>query len=792
MVELWIDRQRCDTEQIPTIPINFDVENLTKVEGAREGREIEIVLPATPANNALFGAESDLTATKRFNMEHHTACLIKEDVAIFQGTVYLVATTESQQSAKGYTIRINEGGAEWIEDVVHGNLSDLEIPFEAKLNLSTIFSSWEWDNAVRFLPVYRGNYMLHYSPTALPVERVLLTDDYHPFISVAEMVRKMFEKSGYTLRSNLLESEFGQSLYMSGDYSRSDNDAARAKCDFLARRSAEGVAVASEFGRVWASTAFAAHSVGPIVDTANPHAVDENGLPMNDTFCTNNSFSKNDAGNICFAPSTSVRVGFLLHLKYSTEYRIISRNRFCGFDKFEGLNGALVEIELANLCHDHRNSPTGNMEYRAVVFDHKDGQKYRLVAILADNSDRVLGEWNTRSALVTTPNKAITRLELEYCYDGVYWNRYNDDWALYGGDVGESGMIDVELDFRLAPQDVAAGDKLVLDKFWWGGADPGMKLVVSTATSLRPYFTTMPGYNSDLKFKDVAPNHIRQADLLNALGEMFNLAFYTDRASKEVFIDPLERLYEGEEVDWSHRIERFGKVVISDCGVGMPQNTTLAYINADHASARFNHENETTLGKWSFRNPLYSTKASTRVVGNKLFTTTLNISNVLGSAPSASILQVGDSGGGYNDFEVSFTPRIVCYKGMRKLPEGEMWPSQWLSDKYPYAAFVDEQDINLCFENRNGIEGLHRHHLSMLQRQHDGRRVTLDLQLSTTEIATLLTSDGTKPSLRTKFRLNINGESLPFRLAKVEGWDTNTNIVRCTFEQEIQTEKKDE
>jgi hypothetical protein len=73
----------------------------------------------------------------------------------------------------------------------------------------------------------------------------------------------------------------------------------------------------------------------------------------------------------------------------------------------------------------------------------------------------------------------------------------------------------------------------------------------------------------------------------------------------------------------------------------------------------------------------------------------------------------------------------------------------------------------------------------MLLRQRDSRRVTLDLHLTTAEIAHLFTADGTKPSLRTKFRFNIQGESQLFRLVEVKQWDLNSNIVRCTFEQEL-------
>lgn len=313
-----------------------------------------------------------------------------------------------------------------------------------------------------------------------------------------------------------------------------------------------------------------------------------------------------------------------------------------------------------------------------------------------------------------------------------------------------------------------------------------MQIKIGTGTSLRPYFTSVPGYNDKLEFKDVAPNNIRQIDLLSALGDMFNLAFYTDRTRKEIYIEPLEELYkESAEVDWSDRIDRLGNISISDSGVGLPQNTILAYIDADIASNRFNNENDTTLGKWEFHNSLYGTKDSTRRVGNKLFTTTLNSSNILSCAPSASIMQVGDVGAENNDFEVPFTPRIVCYKGLKELPEDESWGIASRIGKYPYAAFVDEEEkINLCFEKRNGIEGLHHYHLPTLLRQRDCRKVTLDLILSTAEIATLFTRDGSKPSLLSKFRFNIQGESQTFRLTKIEKWDPETNIVRCTFEQE--------
>ena len=788
MVALWIDGKRCDIDQPITLPIGFEVADLTRVEGARSGRTIELELPTTPNNDSLFGASRDLYATTRFNMEHHTARVEKEGVHIFGGTVYLLSTTINGELGGGYKIRISEGGVEWIDALVYGHLSDLQIPFAAKLNLSTIEASWEGDKAVRFLPIYRENYLPHTSSSsALPAERILLTDDYHPFVSIAEMVRAMFAESGYELRSNFFDSEFGRSLYMSGDYSRTDNSAAKAKCNFFARRAAAGVGTADFTGRVYASAAFAEHSVGAIVDTANPEAIDSNGEVMDDTFCNYNSFSKNSDGNICFTPKVSVRAGFILHLEYTTEYKIASRERFTGFDIVEGLNGEQIEVSLTNTCRDFRGKTSPNMLYRAIVFDHVEGREYRLSATQTDNTAITVGSWSTRSAIVTTPAAELATMTLYYRDStNSAWSLYEEDWALYAGYVEECGMVDVEMDFRIAPQDIAAGESLVLDKFWFGGAEAGMKLIVGTGTSLRPYFTNVAGYNSNLEFKDIAPRTIRQIELLKALGEMFNLVFYTDRVRKEVHIEPLEEFYEeGEVVDWSGHIDLLNGVAVADLGMGVTQNTVLTYLAADKASNTFNNEHNTTLGRWSMRNPLYGTKPTTQTHGNSLFTSTLNVANILGYAPSASILQVGDMGSSDDGDDSTFTPRIVCYKGLRTLPEGERWGTASQLDQYPYAAFVDEESVNLCFEKRNGIEGLCRHYLPMLLRQRDSHLITLDLHLTTAEIATLLTADGAKPSLRRRFRFKILGESSLFRLAKVGEWDTESNIVRCSFEREL-------
>jgi len=787
MVELWVDGKKCDIDSIPTIPIGFDIEKLHKVDGGREERYIDLVLPTTPLNNKIFGASRDIYATARFNMEHHLAVVKKEGVNIFEGTVHLYSTTIKSDIKGEYLIRIYADGHKWIESVIKHSLSELDIPFSGALNISTITDSWGENQAVRFLPVCReGDGVEYSSSSTLPVERVMLTDDYHPFISVSEMIKAMFAESGYKLRSNFLDSEFGQSLYMSGDYARSDASSAKAKCDFFARRSAPATATADFFGRVYASTAFATHTVGAIVDTANPNALDSNGVQMIDTFNTLNAFSKNSVDNICFTPQCSVKAGFLLHLEYTTDYRILSRDKFVGFDTVAGLDGVQVEFSLANTCKDYRYNPSTSWLYRVVVFDHVEGREYNLVA----NSGTTfydMGKWSARSTIISTPTEPVTLLKLYYRDNtSNSWSLYSQDWALYNGYVEESGKVDVKMDLRLPPQEINAGESFVLDKIWFGGAENNMELTVGSGTTLRPYFTTVPGYGSTLTFKDIAPRQIGQADLLTAVGEMFNLVFYTDEVRKEVWIEPLEEFYDnGEVIDWNNRVDHLNGVAISDIGLEQPQDTLLSYIDADRASHQFNLENDTVLGSWSLKNPLFCTKKSVRKLGDKLFTTSLNRTNVVSCAPSASLIQVGDIGDENVGIDVGFTSRIVCYKGMRLLPNGECWIASDRLKSYPYAAFIDNNNVNLGFADCNDIEGLHRYHQQQLNRQCESQNITLDLHLTTAEMAFLFTAEGTKPSLRKRFRFDILGESSLFRLVKIEKWDTERGVVRCIFEREL-------
>ena len=149
-------------------------------------------------------------------------------------------------------------------------------------------------------------------------------------------------------------------------------------------------------------------------------------------------------------------------------------------------------------------------------------------------------------------------------------------------------------------------------------------------------------------------------------------------------------------------------------------------------------------------------------------------------------MQIGDTNSEEQSIDATFTPHIVCYKGLRRLPDGECWIANEKLDHYPYATFVDEE-TNLCFEDRGGVTGLNSYYRDSLARLEKGQKATLNLYFTTAEIANLLTTYGSKPSVRSLFRFDINGESALYRLIEIEEWNiTQSATIRCSFEREIE------
>ena len=461
-MELTIDSKPCDLAGEPIAVGGYAAAELADVEAAREGRSQEFTLPATPRNEALLGFARDPHTSGRFNASLHRAVLSAEGAKLLAGTVRLLKVSD-----EGYRIEIREGGARWAKNAARRVFSALGIDYHARLLPSTVSASWTDDSPVKFFPIRRDEYPQQNSPSdLLPAERILSVDDYHPFLHVATLVETIFAEAGYRIESNFTSSPEFRSLYMSGAYPSRDTAALAARMGFYARRLAPATAQGNHLGRVSANPSTTANSVGNIVETATPQTLDTDGEPIPE-LCNNGNCFGFDKGRIVFTPTTEVSAGFEYYLKYTTDHRILTRERLRGFDSVYLGTGADMPFTLANRYEDRRPDISPGHRYLAIVFDHTDGAQYRLAYTKDGVAEALWTEFSARTAQVTTPASGTVADPVLLIRSGTRWVRYAGDWALYDGYVTESGRTTVELRVRTAPERIAPASPKFFDRIYF-------------------------------------------------------------------------------------------------------------------------------------------------------------------------------------------------------------------------------------------------------------------------------------------------------------------------------------
>ena len=413
-MKLTIDQIPCDLDPSQRIALDYDAQDLADVRSGNKGHALRLRLPATRTNDRIFGFAAEPYTGQRFNAAQHTAVLSDGEAKLLQGSVRLLSAAYDSDP-EGYLIEIRSGTSEWARQAAAEMFNTLGISFSGRLTPTMIRQTWTNNTPVKFFPVCRDEYTPELSSVELiPVERFLSVDDYHPFISAATVVQTLFSEAGYTLESDFLNGEFFRSLYLSGAYSSRDTNALRNHMDFLARRTTTAATTANSDGRVYANPYKSINSVGNFVETVNPNDQNDLGETLTDVFSNNHCFTVED-GEIVFRPMTSVTVAFEYHIRYITDHRILDRNRLKGIDSFYLGDGTEVQGALANRYADRRNSTKPAFQYRAIVFNHTEGNSYRLTCTVNGTAGHAIGEFDSRSALVTTPSGSTVTAPLLLC-----------------------------------------------------------------------------------------------------------------------------------------------------------------------------------------------------------------------------------------------------------------------------------------------------------------------------------------------------------------------------------------
>lgn len=807
MVRVKIDDRYCDLSEdfvLPETIFVFDGQMLTSPSFMRTGRSIELLLHSSPNNDSIVGYAADPYVAERFNASYHEGVIEVDGVALLTGVAHLEGVESKPDNVSGecrgvsYRMSITGGGAEWAKRASKRKIGETALDYSASLDGAAIESSWEEQSPVKFLPVFRDQYLMSEDDSTLyPPQRMLTVGDYHPFISVVSLLNEIFAESGYTIHSNFLNGDLARTLHLSGCVD-SGSAASVAKLTsltgFMAGRREEATTTADYAGRVYLSPLVLSHSLGNFVQTTDKI--------VNESFYNNgNALSITDEG-ITYAPRTRVSVAFDLYLKYTTACRILSRERLQGFDTIYVDTGCQLHFNIANPYRDHREELTGSLEYLCLIFDFAEGQQYRIR--WSTTSGEKFTYITSRATKLTSPS-GVTGCELMRLSSSGMWLACEEDWALYDGYLEEQTQHQVEVTIRTMPEELSPSKSKSFSRMYIEGGEAGQSITLSAESTMQPVFGSSLGYGSQVDGAAVLKHGFTQMELIEALQQMFNLRIVTHSPSRSVWIEPRDDHYTDALYDWSDRVVTSEPISAVDMAAEVAAMRKLTYRgDGGGAVTRFNADNlSSPLGEWSLPTDSYIAKDKVSRCENPLFCPTLSITAVVGNAASAALLSVGD-----RDVDAlgESAIRIVSYRGLQPLFEGEQWGFPSDGAMYPFAAYHyvagatqedgvamlgdavaagPDESFTLCYEDRDGVSGLHRYYDRQWRAEASRRKLSLSIRIGADELMALNDFQAEGPDIRSLYRFEFCGQRALYRMVGVEGYDAERGVARICFAREI-------
>ncbi len=768
-LKIYIDGQPLACVEQPKVVISYDAEQTRSVERARAGRVVEMVIALDDEGEAIFAGEGYLHALQRFNHTSHMAQIEWDGEVIMEGAVTLRGI-ERDGAVSRYRVAMEWSSGEWAERAATTLISLLPIEYSAELRQPDIIAAWSAEGAaqspVQFFPVHRDDYEAESSSVSLEVvRRVRGVDDYHPFLKVAQMVRAVAQQSGYTIESALMGREEFRNIYMSGAYRSQYNDVARAAMDFKVSKSESESAEADYAGRVSISPYIVGSAISSIVDLESLES-DYNCFETNDCL-------REDDGAVCFVPTTAVSVGFEYRLRYVTDYKITSRERLTGFDTFYFGEAPVVKIDIVNNFVDERGGEMeSGLEYLLIVFDHEPGAIYRLVGCVDGAAEAALVMWSLASTRFTCYfDEGVTGLALQRFEDGVYVD-CDLDWAMYQGYVTESGDTEIDITIRTSPDTYSPTSPKSFGNCYIEGAEEGMELTLLEGTSITPYFSGYPGYGEEVTFEDLAQHTLRQSKFLESVMQMFNLRLFVDERARKIYLDPLDEIYDSQPIfDWSDRVVEGEPITFEDCALGVRKIRKWGYQSADGVTNRLSgffyapgedypdapesdplqYDEEASspqYGAWQRAIESYGAEAGEESILNPIFSPS--------QSTLSDVLIVGDRDDVAVVDTLEFSPRVARWCGTNDSGE-------------PSVSFHNSiAGHTLCFEDRDGIEGLNRYYKRQIELEQRGQYITLALRLSPAELTSLFSVVEGMPNLMSRFSFVVQGERVECRIEAIE------------------------
>lgn len=784
MIELYIDNTRMEVPEETELKISVSEEQL-RAPSQTEEVQYPIRIPMTPANRLALGHTEQVLSIPLFNHKKHPAKVTAAGATLVLGYAQLLDCETDAEGTGWYRISLIVPRPLWIDDTSEALMRELDSDYEEVISGEMVEASWASDSLVKFFPVQRDRYDQAESDTEVPPTRILTYEDYHPFFHIKTLLERIATRSGYRIASEFMDSDYFRSLYMSGYYPSKNIELIKSRMNFLSGRFETASATANDYGTIFTTPYVPSNTLGNLVDTADPYEM-KNGKRIEGAFNNGGCFKKTDL-RPAFVPSQDVVAGFEYRLRFRSNFRVVSQTRMKGFTQIRLEDGATHEFGQVNKLKNQKNGTDRTGEFSVVIFGFDPQTSYRLTLYYTDSTSVQVVVVTAESQITT--GKILDHAVLEGRTGSGNYSEVTD-WALYlSQDYREATQnVETDITLRSTPTLRKKGQPCYFDLVTFRGADPGTALTLLADTTIRPIFFVNPMVGSTVTLSELLAHEQTQITLFEALAHMHNLRIYTDELSRTIYIEPQFMFLNGnKEIDWTDKIDRSKPIVTEEMGAGRNRTEAYLYTDEDGSVMRWNEDNKKKFARWetSIKNAYAKTKEKKFI--NPFFAPSLDVAGTFPQAFSASLIKAGDrdrSAGSSDDGDLNFAPKVVRYLGMRNLPDGESWGWPSYGSQYPLVMFhSDKSDyFTLCFDDYEGQLGLNNYYKPEYEVVNNGKRVTLFLNLTPSDMEAILYPNSLHHDFRGQFVFRIRGEKIRCRLFEVADYDpSRQKSTRCVF-----------
>lgn len=580
MIEIFVDGQSVDVDERVKVAISLGIANVENPAESSDGYSKSIELPMTNRNRRVFRHTDEFFSKEQFNNSPHTAEVRHNGVVVISGVVVLNSYVSNNSGGGVFKINILGSSIEWVKSA-QKRVNELKHPQEVKYLLEDVYRNsvnGRTDELIKFCPVDRGAYFTKRGDELVPRTELDLYD-YHPFINVWQLLLLVFE--GYQIVTSMAKTLGG--LYLSAYMPKlEDVNYLKEENDF-------------ELGTTYDETR--SFKITPTKNEAefiniyDDELENENGvISMTHTLwglCT------------YFTPTDNIKIGFDCTLLYSTTVTAANEEGINGrlvfVDHF--YFGRVMSSE----------GPVESDREQLVMFSPKDSNEWKEAAATGDSDGKLLDDFpnflieavkdavllfkltdlNRFSKLIYEMREITTGKIIKY--DMLSNFSSSGDWLLFRGyatisiaphrvylidyygkewDLSKSenkslytveglGMLnssllpDYVLSFRYegsissyaipkgALFSLACGFDTTLRPLSETNA---VTFRVLSECNLRPNFRDAIGYGENVSISTIGGTKT-QLEVVQAIRQMYNLLFYTNPVTREVFIEPRTNFY---------------------------------------------------------------------------------------------------------------------------------------------------------------------------------------------------------------------------------------------------------